>query len=107
MAEFMMVERRRKIYKVRRHSDFRNNKELYRFERQNVQWLAQHFLGVTHERRGGALNSEQKIEIFLRYIGDPGFQSGMTEDVGVIRSTGCDTFWVDLLPNQLHDKQKN
>lgn len=107
MAEFMMVERRRKIYKVRRQSDFRNYKELYRFERQNVQWLAQHFLGVTHERRGGALNSEQKIEIFLRYIGDPGFQSGMTEDVGVIRSTGCDTFWVDLLPNQLHDTQKN
>ena len=105
MAEFMMVERRRKIYKVRRHSDFRNNKELYHFDRQNVQWLAQHFLGVTHERR--TKNSEQKTKIFLRYIGDPGFQSGMTEDVGVIRSTGCDTFWVDLLPNQLHDTQKN
>ena len=35
----------------------------------------------------------KKIEICLRYIGDPGFLSGVAEDVGANRSTVCDKFW--------------
>nr|CAI5855535.1 unnamed protein product [Callosobruchus analis] len=33
----------------------------------NVEWLAEHFLEDTAETRGGALNSRQKMQIFLDF----------------------------------------
>jgi energy-converting hydrogenase Eha subunit A len=39
------------------------------------------------QRGGGALTNEQKMKIFLRYICDPGFQSGVAEDIGVHQTT--------------------
>lgn len=70
-----VIERHRKTYKIRREGDFDNFKAMYRFSEQNVEWLAEHFLGPdTGERRGGALTNSQKMRTFLRYVGDPGFQ---------------------------------
>lgn len=79
MAEFMNVERnshrKKKNYKERRYGEEDNFKALFRFSRENVNWLSEHFLGVDlGERRGGALTNVQKMQTFLRYIGDPGFQ---------------------------------
>lgn len=86
MAQFMNI-RRRKYYSQRtecRDEDYHN---LYRFSRINVEWLAEHFLEDTGETRGGALNSRQKMQIFLRFLSDPGFQIGVGKDEGVHRTT--------------------
>ena len=83
----MVGLRRKKCYKTRRSSNNADFKSLYRFSEQNVQWISSHFLGESHERRGGALSSEQRMKIFLRYMADPGFQSGIAEEVGVHKST--------------------
>ncbi|XP_046685727.1 putative nuclease HARBI1 [Homalodisca vitripennis] len=86
MAECMPV-RARKIYKVRRESREDDYRSLYRFSRESVLWLTDHFLGEDEERRGGALTNVNRMKVFLRYLGDPGFQFGVGEDIGVHRST--------------------
>ncbi|XP_055918372.1 putative nuclease HARBI1 [Eupeodes corollae] len=58
-----------------------------RFSEEGVQLLTEEFLGPSSETRGGALTNKEKIRTFLRYIGDPGFQIGVGEDVGVHQST--------------------
>lgn len=64
--------RQRKIYKERRtHTDY---KKLYRFTKPHVDFLASEFLGVSDETRGGSLSNHQRMQTFLRYISDPGFQ---------------------------------
>lgn len=85
MAELINLHgiRKTKVYDVRRSATERNCKMLYRFTRENVSWLANYFIGQYEERRGKALSSEEKMRVFLRYIGDPGFQSGVAEDVGI------------------------
>lgn len=63
--------------------------KFYRFSEENVLWLAEYFLGNTVETRGGGLTSKQKMQIFLRYVSDPGFQIGVAKDIGVNRTTVC------------------
>lgn len=64
--------------------------ELYRFEEDNIDWLAHVFLGNDFpEARGGALNQVQVMRATLRYLSDPGFMSGVGEDLGVHKSTVC------------------
>ncbi|XP_063931186.1 putative nuclease HARBI1 [Zophobas morio] len=87
MAQFMLPIRRRKIYKARRQAGASTYKAMYRFEEDNVEYLADVFLGENYERRGGALTPKQKIQIFLRYVGDPGFQVGVGEDSGTHQSS--------------------
>ncbi|KAJ8967661.1 hypothetical protein NQ314_002696 [Rhamnusium bicolor] len=84
MAMFMQV-RKMKVYPKRRRID--NCKQLLRFGNDSIDFLASQFLPENIETRGGALSSRQKMEILLRYFGDPGFQSGVAEDMGVHRST--------------------
>nr|CAH7744593.1 unnamed protein product [Callosobruchus chinensis] len=79
--------RSRKVYSVRRDVDDRDWKVLYRFERENVEWMSEYFLGDSGERRGGALTPLQKLKIFLRYVADPGFQTGVATDIGVRQPT--------------------
>jgi hypothetical protein len=67
--------RARKVYKERRTVTDRDCKVLYRF------------LDHNEETRRGALTDKQKMEIFLRYVGDTGFQSGVAEDLGVDEKT--------------------
>ncbi|XP_050299639.1 putative nuclease HARBI1 [Anthonomus grandis grandis] len=88
MAEFILNLRSTKYYKPRRRTCDRDFKVLYRFTREHVEWISNHFLGTeSGERRGGAINNIDKMKIFLRYVGDPGFQSGVGEDVGVHQSS--------------------
>lgn len=86
MAAFLRF-RNRKNYRDRVNCDGERYKELYRFSEENVEWMADHFLGEYDETRGKALSSKQKMKIFLRFLGDPGFQTGIAEDIGVHRST--------------------
>ena len=87
MAQLLAALRREKCYKPRRSPPGDNYKTLYRFSEENVKWITSHFLPETEERRGGALSSEQRMKIFLRYMADPGFQSGIAEEMGVHQST--------------------
>jgi hypothetical protein len=87
MADFVRA-RNVKRYKIRHEPLNTEFKTLYRFDRDNVHALAVYFLGRDHvETRGGALSAEQKMRIFLRNMADPGFQTGIEEQVGVHQST--------------------
>lgn len=44
--------------------------------------MASEFLRENYPR-GGGISRRKKIEVFLRFVGDPGFQYGIAEDVGV------------------------
>lgn len=79
-----------------------NYHSLYRFNEANVMWLAEHFLGETNERRGGALTSKQKMQIYLRFVSDPGFQLGVAKEEGVHRTTVCKT--VSFVLNKIVEK---
>lgn len=86
MAE-MVVLAPRKVYRPRKSARERDCKKLYRFEEANIQWLANHFLGEEVETRGGALSPVQKMKVFLRFLADPGFQSGIGEELGIHQSS--------------------
>ncbi|KAK9887433.1 hypothetical protein WA026_022368 [Henosepilachna vigintioctopunctata] len=89
MAEFMPI-RQRKIYSVRSEINERNCKELLRFNSESVDFLAAQFLEES-DSRGGGISRRQQMEIFLRFVGDPRFQSGVAQDVGVHRTTANKT----------------
>ncbi len=92
MAAFMQVGRQRKVYAERRICRAEKFKALYRFKEDNVERMAEYFLVDTGEKRGGALSIKQQMQIFLRYLADPGFQIGVGEDLGVQQTTVCKTF---------------
>lgn len=69
-------ERPAKNYKARRTVGDDNYRKLFRFSREGVAFLVDNFLPPQYETRGGALNNVQKMETFLRYMSDPGFQVG-------------------------------
>jgi hypothetical protein len=81
------LQRKPKTFRERNRTDLTKYKALYRFEEPNVEWIAEHFLGRREETRGGALTNKQRMQIFLRYMADPGFQIGVGEDIGVDQST--------------------
>ena len=83
--------RKTKNYRERREIDSNNSKKLLRFDVENVKFLADYFLVENFENRGGGLSTYQKMSIFLRYLSDPGFQSGVAGDMGVDRTTICKT----------------
>lgn len=67
--------RAKKVYRKRRfEEDDRNFRKLYRFSPENIDFLVDNFMPAYYETRGGALPNKTKMKIFLRYIGDPGFQ---------------------------------
>ena len=76
-----------KHYKQRLSTLVRDYKELYRFEEENVQWLANTFLGINAKTRGGALSSVLKMKICLLYLSDPGYQKGIGQELGVSQPT--------------------
>ncbi|KAK9876865.1 hypothetical protein WA026_015098 [Henosepilachna vigintioctopunctata] len=94
MAEFMPI-RQRKIYSVRYAINERNCRELLRFNSESVDFLAAQF----HEEsdtHGGGISRRQQIEIFLMFVDNPGFQSGVAQDVGVHRTTTKKTIRYDM-----------
>ena len=54
--------------------------------------MADHFLGEYNETRREALSNGQKMIIFMRYLSDSDFQSGIAEDVDIHQSTVSITF---------------
>nr|CAH7725613.1 unnamed protein product [Callosobruchus chinensis] len=72
--------RGRKTCKVRREDPEIDFKKLFRFTPES-------FLRNGEETRGGALHSRTQMKFFLRYDSDPGFQTGVAEDIGVSQGT--------------------
>lgn len=75
-----------------------------RFEENSVDYIINYFLSEAEViyRRGGALTSRQKMKVFLRYLSDPGFQSGVSLDFGVHRTTVSKTF--DFVLNKINEE---
>ena len=94
MVAFMNEIRKEKVYAPRRECAESQYKQLYRFEEGNVEWMADHFLEHSGERRGGALTAKQQLQVLLRYVGDPGFQVGVGEDLGIHQSTVSGVFLI-------------
>ncbi|KAJ8970281.1 hypothetical protein NQ314_001311 [Rhamnusium bicolor] len=97
---------KRKYYKPRRtprESDF---KTLFRFEEENVVWLADHFLGADPEIRGAALSPVQKMKLFLRYCVNSGFQSGIPEELGWDSGYGIMPCLMTPYPNPHEEYQR-
>lgn len=96
--------RKRKLYDQRQFIGVDRYKELVRFEEDSVDFITNYFLPEAEviDRRGGALSSRQKMEIFLRYLPDPGFQIGVSLDFGVHRITVSKTF--NFVLNKINDK---
>uniref|UniRef100_A0A0K8VEN2 Putative nuclease HARBI1 n=1 Tax=Bactrocera latifrons TaxID=174628 RepID=A0A0K8VEN2_BACLA len=57
------------------------------FDDSSISWLANYFFEDSEETRGGALNNIDKIRLYLRFCADPGFQNGISTDIGVHQST--------------------
>jgi hypothetical protein len=88
MAQVVSL-RKVKTYQERRQAACSDQEyhRLHRFTKEHVVWMADHFLGTRREKRGGALMPIQKIEVTLRYLANPGFQTGIAKEVGIHRST--------------------
>ena len=88
---FQVLEARQvKMYKNRFNRDgITDNvyRQLFRFSKENVRWLGECFVDDIQESRGGALTQTQKMEITLRYLADPGFQTSVAQVAGVTQST--------------------
>ncbi|CAH1958436.1 unnamed protein product [Acanthoscelides obtectus] len=87
MAKFMPIYQPTQVFKDRKESREVDYRALYRFSKVNIEWISNHFLGEIEEYRGGALSNIERMRVFLRYVGDPGFQIGIGEDIGVHQST--------------------
>lgn len=85
--------RKKKYYKPRNWGTDQDFYSLYRFSRENVEYLAEYFLDGDEETRGGALSNADRMRVCLRYMADPGFQIGVAEDVGIHQSTVCKIVW--------------
>ena len=56
-----------------------------------MEWLSEHFLPHSDEKRGAKLSGKKQIEVFLRYLADPGHQLGVGKDKGVHQTTASKT----------------
>lgn len=59
----------------------------FRFSEENVEWMAEHFLGEAVETRGGAMSPKQQMDTLLYTLGDPDFQSGVAAVTGFLQTT--------------------
>ena len=62
-------------------------RRVFRFSEENVVRLCDEFLGHENIRRGHGLTRKEKMECFLRYVGDPGFQINVGEKLRVNQGT--------------------
>lgn len=84
---FLHRIRAEKCYKKRVETLSGDYRKLFRFNEENVHWLANYFFGEQYEKLGCALIPAQKIKVFLRYISDPGYQNSVGEVIGISQST--------------------
>ena len=57
----MNVVQKEKVYAQRKEPSACKYKQLYLFEEENVEWMADHFLEHSGEKRGGALSAKQQL----------------------------------------------
>ena len=60
---------------------------VFRFSEANAVRLCDEFLVHEDIRRGHALTRKEKMECFLRYVGNPGFQINVGEKLRVDQGT--------------------
>lgn len=90
VAMFMPVEEQVKVYKARINRDEINAttyRTLFRFNKENVEWLAQSFLPENYETRGGRLSPVAQMETTLAYLADPGYQTSVAQIMGITQPT--------------------
>lgn len=80
-----------KHYRDRQNINRDLSKRLLQFERDSTDFITTYFLNENTDARGGRLTARKKLEIFLRYVSDPGYQNGVN-DIRVKRSTISKTF---------------
>ena len=88
MAAFMHI-RKTKVYNPRYSNYVHDYKRIFRFEENHVNWIVENLLVYKGETRGGALTTKMRLEAFLRYMADPGYQIGVGEDLGLNQSSVC------------------
>ena len=88
----MQLPRKQREYKPRKVQSMDTYRSLFRFHDENAAWMSGYFLGENTETRAGALSNKQRMEVFLRHVGDPGFQTGVGKDMGIHQSTVFQTF---------------
>ena len=93
----MKLPRKQKVYMSRKVQSMDTYRSLFRFHDENVAWMSEYFLGENTETRGGALSNKQRMEVFLRHVGDPGFQTGVGENMGIPQSTVSGTYFATIV----------
>ena len=68
------------------------SKRLLWFKSKNVNFITTYFLNENTDARGGGLMARKKMEIFLRYVSDSGYQSGVANNIGMERRIVSKTF---------------
>lgn len=72
--------------KVYKSQEMRGYKTLYHFDKVNMVWISEYlfgeyFTGVSEKTRNKALTSKQKMSVFLQYITNQGYQSGIAQEM--------------------------
>ena len=57
----MQLPRKQKVYKPRKVQYMDTYRSLFRFNDENVAWMAEYFLGENTETRGGSLTNKQRM----------------------------------------------
>ena len=86
----MPVREHTKVYKTRVNRDEINRatyRKLFRFDKGNVEWLAETFLPENYETRGGCLTQVQRMQTTLAYLADPGYQTSVAQKLGISQAT--------------------
>ena len=74
----MLVREKPKLYRSRINREEiapETYRKLFRFDKENVEWLAHRFIPEHDEKRGGCLTTVESMEATLHYLVDPGYQT--------------------------------
>ena len=80
MVEFMNMEKP-EVYNPRSSNDVRQYKRIFQFEVKHINLITEILLVENNENRGRALPTKLCLEVFQRYVIDPGFQIRAVEDL--------------------------
>ena len=72
---FMLVREKPKLYRSRINREEiapETYRKLFRFDKENVEWLSHRFIPEHDEKRGGCLTTVESMEATLHYLADPG-----------------------------------
>ncbi|XP_003724868.3 putative nuclease HARBI1 [Strongylocentrotus purpuratus] len=87
---FMLVREKPKLYRSRINREEiapETYRKLFRFDKENVEWLAHRFIPEHDEKRGGCLTTVESMEATLHYLADLGYQTTVGEVMGISQTT--------------------